>query len=155
MLDNMFKSLSKEVLINGEPQDAVVTNADLGESKKRHISSLESFKEGDIVEHRGNNYMVMEQVESKRHNKYRATMSFCDYSFTVRDLLGREVIGHDGSGRPIYRDILSNPYEVPCVVDKLESTSHLNARFATVDGKIFISIQDNEQNRINFEVNVE
>ena len=41
------------------------------------------------------------------------------------------------------------------MVDKLESNSHLNAQFATIDKRIFVSFQDAEKNRINFEVNSE
>lgn len=155
MLNDTFRTLSEEVIINGERQDAIVTTANLGESEKRHISSLQPFKEGDIVEHRGNNYMVMEEVVTKRHNKYRATMSHCDYSFTVRDLLEKRFNGLDDLGRPKYQYVYSERYEVLCVVDKLESTSHLNVQFATMDKKIIVSVQDTEKNRINFEVNSE
>ena len=64
-LNDTFRTLSKEVLINGEPQQAIVTTAYLGEAEKRHVSSLEPFRQGDYVEHEGKTYLVTQEVESE------------------------------------------------------------------------------------------
>lgn len=153
LLNDSLNHISETVLINGKPVKAVITTAYLGMTENRHISTLESFKRGDYVEHRGHIYLVNEEVKTKRHNKYRSTMTSCNYSFTVRDLIGREIIGYDDFKKPIYRDIYSEPYHIQGVMKewdrKLEQAFSINMMQVT----FFIDVQDTPKNREQFKIN--
>jgi hypothetical protein len=50
-IDDAFKSISQEVLINDVPQQAYITNAHLGMYSTRHMHSLEPFNQGDVSIH--------------------------------------------------------------------------------------------------------
>lgn len=153
LLDDALSHISKTVLINGNPQQAVITTAYLGLAENRHISSLQPFNRGDLVEHRGHTYLVTEEVKTKRHNKYRATMTSCNYYFTVRDLISREIIGYDDFNRPMYKETYSEPYNIHGVMKewdrKLDQAFAINMMQVT----FFIDVQDNAINREQFKVN--
>lgn len=153
LLDDTFNTLSERVLINGEPQQEIITNAYLGVSEKRHISSLEPFKQGDYVNYDGQIYMVMEETATKRHNKYRATMTACNFAFIVRDFLGRELIGKDALGAPQYKNIYGDPYDVHAVLNKIERDFQSGFQINMIQMTYFIDIQDTEKNRATFKIN--
>ena len=153
LINDTFKSLSEEVLVNGEPQQAIIATAYLGMEEKRHINSLEPFRRGDYVEHRGKTYLVSEEVETPRHNKYRATMAHCDYYFTVRDLIGREIVGHYPDGRPIYEDVYSDPYKIYGHTKQWDRSLDKSFGINMMQVTYFIDVQDNEKNREQFKVN--
>lgn len=154
LLNDSMNHISETVLINGVPQQAVITTAYLGMEENRHISSLQPFKRGDLVEHRKHTYLVNEEVKNKRHNKYRATMTSCNYYFTVRDLIERIDTGEkDTYGRPIYKYIYGEPYNIHGVMKewdrKLDQAFAINMMQVT----FFIDVQDNAINREQFKVN--
>lgn len=153
LLDDALSHISETVLINGKEQQAYVTTAYLGLAENRHISSLQPFNRGDLVEHKGHTYLVTEEVKTKRHNKYRATMTSCNYYFTVRDLIGREIIGYNDFGQPIYKNIYGEPYNLHGVMKewdrKLDQAFAINMMQVT----FFIDVQDNAINREQFKVN--
>ena len=154
LLNDSLNHISETVLINGVPQQAVITTAYLGLEENRHISSLQPFKRGDLVEHRKHTYLVTEEVKTKRHNKYRATMTSCNYYFTVRDYLGKVDSGKkDDFGRPIFTDIYGEPYNLHGVMKewdrKLDQAFAINMMQVT----FFIDVQDNAINREQFKIN--
>ena len=153
LLNDSLNHIGETVLINGKPVKAVITTAYLGMAENRHISTLDYFKRGDYIEHRGHMYMVNEEVKTKRHNKYRSTMTSCNYSFTVRDIIGREQIGVDDFKRPIYKDIYSEPYKIHGVMKewdrKLDQAFAINMMQVT----FFIDVQDTPKNREQFKIN--
>lgn len=153
-LNDAFNSIAEEVLINGEPQQVVITTAYLGIDEKRHISSLKPFKRGDYVEHNGHTYIVTEEVKTKRHNRYRATMVSCDYAFLVRDYLGREDTGNrDSLGRPIFKDIYSDPYNIWGHMKQWDRSLNQSFQINMMQVTFFIDVQDNEKNREQFKIN--
>jgi len=153
LLNDSLNHISETVLLNGEPIQAVITTAYLGMVENRHLSSLELFKRGDYVEYNGHTYLVTEEVKSKRHNKYRATMTSCNYYFTVRDVIGREIIGYDDFKNPIFRNIYSEPYNLHGVMKewdrKLDQAFAINMMQVT----FFIDVQDTPKNREQFKIN--
>ncbi|MFJ8063293.1 hypothetical protein ACIQYS_01495 [Psychrobacillus sp. NPDC096426] len=154
LLDDALSHISETVLINGNPQLAYITTAYLGMAENRHISSLQPFNRGDLVEHRGHTYLVTEEVKTKRHNKYRATMTSCNYYFTVRDLIGKELIGHDpNNGRPIYEDVYSEPYHLHGVMKEWDRKLDQAFSINMMEVAFFIDVQDNAKNREQFKVN--
>lgn len=154
LLDDAMNHISETVLINGKPQKAVVTTAYLGQSEKRHISSLEPFKAGDYVEHRGQTYLVMEETETKRHNKYRSTMEAVNYSFEVRDFLYREIVAIDPvSGRPQYKNHYSDPYDLHGVFMKTEKKFETGFQINLVRLTFMVYVQENETTLEHFEIN--
>ncbi|MEK5208106.1 hypothetical protein [Psychrobacillus sp. FSL H8-0510] len=154
LLNDSLNHISETVLINGVPQQAVITTAYLGLEENRHLSSLQPFKRGDLVEYRKHTYLVTEEVKTKRHNKYRATMTSCNYYFTVRDLIERIDTGKkDDFGRPIYKDVYGEPYNLYGVMKewdrKLDQAFAINMMQVT----FFIDVQDNAINREQFKIN--
>lgn len=153
LINDTFKSLTETVLINDKPQQAIIGMAYLGMVENRHINSLEPFKRGDYVEYNGHTYLITEEVQTKRQNKYRSTMTSCNYHFTVKDLIGREIVDYDSFGKPIYKDIYSEPYNIHGVMKewdrKLDQAFAINMMQVT----FFIDVQDNEKNREQFKVN--
>lgn len=118
LINDTFKSLTETVLINDKPQQAIIGMAYLGMVENRHINSLEPFKRGDYVEYNGHTNLISEEVQTKRQNKYRSTMTSCNYYFTVRDSLGQVMVGKDEFNRPIYEKAFSEPYEIHGVMKK-------------------------------------
>ena len=153
LLNDSLNHISETVLINGVPQQVVITTAYLGLEENRHISSLQPFNRGDLVEHRKHTFLVTEEVKTKRHNKYRATMTSCNYYFTVRDLIGREIIGFNDFNQPMYKSIYGEPYNLHGVMKewdrKLDQAFAINMMQVT----FFIDVQDNAINREQFKVN--
>ena len=153
LLNDSLNHISETVLINGVPQQVVITTAYLGLEENRHISSLQPFNRGDLVEHRKHTFLVTEEVKTKRHNKYRATMTSCNYYFTVRDLIGREIIGFNDFIQPMYKSIYGEPYNLHGVMKewdrKLDQAFAINMMQVT----FFIDVQDNAINREQFKVN--
>lgn len=154
LINDTFKSMTETVLINGQPQEAIIGMAYLGIVENRHINSLEPFKRGDYVEHEGHTYLINEEVQTKRQNKYRATMTSCNYYFTVRDYLGKVDSGKiDDFGRPIFEDKYSDPYNIHGAMKewdrKLDQAFAINMMQVT----FFIDVQDSPINREQFKVN--
>lgn len=154
-LNDAFRTLSKEVLINGKPQQAVITTAYLGQAENRHISSLEPFGQGDYVEHEGKTYLVIEEVETKRHNKYRATMTVCNYSLEQRDVIGREQVGRDALGKPVYENIYGDPYYIWAVLHSSDMKSNLAQQIPSNTAKFLIDVPYSEKNVELFALNAE
>ncbi|MTD30111.1 hypothetical protein [Planomicrobium sp. YIM 101495] len=153
LINDTFDSLSETVLINGEPQKAIIATAYLGMVENRHISSLQPFRRGDYVEHRGHLYIVNEEVKTPRHNKYRATMTSCNVSIEVRDFLGRVIDRFDELGRPIYVDAYSDPYLIHGVMKQWERS--LNDAFALqmMEIAFFVDVRDTPEAREQFKIN--
>lgn len=156
LVNDTFKANSEEVLVNGKPQQAIITTSYLGLEEKRHLNSLEPFKRGDYIEYRDETYIVIEEVETPRHNKYRATMRYCDYVFTVRDLLGRVEIGRDEFNKPVYDYIYSDPYHIHSAIKQWDrSALSTNDSVNLMQTSFFIDMQDTEKNREKFATNEE
>ncbi|MBE1555073.1 hypothetical protein [Sporosarcina limicola] len=153
LLDDTFKSLAEEVLINGEPQQCIVTTAYLGIDESRHISSLQAFKRGDYVQHKGQTYLITEEVKSTRHNKYRAKMTNCDHSFVVKDLIGRVEVGKDSLGKPIYENIYSDPYSIYGHMKQWDRSLNMSFQVGMMQVTYFIDVQNNTKNREQFAIN--
>lgn len=153
LLNDTFKSLSETVLINGEPRQAIIGMAYLGMVENRHINTLEPIERGDYVLHKDHMYIINEEVKTPRQNKYRATMTSCNLTLEVRDYLGREIVGYDSFGKPIYKESYSDPYEVYGTMKQWERS--LNDAFAIqmMDISFFVDVQDNAKNREQFKVN--
>ncbi|HJF32221.1 MAG TPA: hypothetical protein K8V56_10685 [Sporosarcina psychrophila] len=156
MLNDTFRSLSKKVLINSKPQDAIVTTAYLGAVEKRHISSLESFYQGDYVEHEGRTFLVTEEVETRRHNKFRATMTHCNYYFTASNPPIKVDTGlKDDFGKPIYSYTEVDSTYLYCVVSEIERSIVTTGGMSLAKATFFIDIQESVSNKKLFAVNSE
>lgn len=155
LINDTFKSMAETVLINGVEQDCIVSTAYLGESEKRHISSLDRMGQGDLVEHRDKMYMIIEEVETPRHNKYRASMAHCDFQFEIPGEKTKIEVGRDSFGRPVYETVVGESTFVYAVINKLERNMALNSQMPAVASHTYIDVQENEANKIFFKVNNE
>ena len=154
LINDTFKANTETVLINEKPQQAIIAMSYLGMEEKRHISSLEPFKRGDIVEYRDEYFLIVEESVTPRHNKYRATMRRCDHTFVVRDFIERVDTGEvDFQGRPIYKDIYSDPYPIPSVMKQWERSLDKSFAINMMDITFFVDMQDTEKNRKTFATN--
>jgi len=158
LLTDTFKSISETVLINGKPQQAVITFSGLGEQEKRIINSLEPFEQGDLVEHEGQMYLVSEEVTTPRGIKYRATMTLCNYTFVIetKGALTRVQIDTDTLGKPIYKDVYapSTFDDVPAIIYGFQS-KYTYGQIATSISTMFIHVQHNDKNMTDFSTNKE
>lgn len=155
LINDTFISFAETVYINKSSQQAIIGTAPLGLGvvEKRHISSLQPFKRGDYVEHNGHTYMISEEVSSPRHNKYRATMTSCNYSFSVRDYLGKIQVGVDDFGRPIYQDQYSDLYQIYGVMKQWDRSLNQSFGINMMQVTFFIDVQDNAKTREQFKLN--
>lgn len=153
LINDTFDSLTETVLINDEPQQAIIGTAYLGTVENRHISSLQSFKRGDYVKHRNHLYIVNEEVKTPRHNKYRATMTSCNISIEVRDYLGKIKVDTDDMGRPIYKEQYGEPYLIHGAMKQWERKMEDQFAFRMMEISFFIDVQDTPKNREQFKVN--
>ena len=152
-LDDAFKAMAQTVLINDEPQQAVITTAHLGEKERKHISSLQKFSQGDYVQFNDELYLIIEEVEGKRHNKYRATMALCNFRITIKGETIRVQIGKDEFGRPIYQTTNLPDTYVHGVINKADRRLQLTGQMSVVNSRLYIDVQDNPDNVTKLAVN--
>lgn len=153
LINDTFNSLSESVLINSVPQQVIIGSSPQGIVENRHVSSLQPFKRGDYVEHNGHMYIVSEEVKTPRHNKYRATMTSCNYSFSVRDYLGRTQVGVDDLGRPEYLEHYSELYDIYGVMKQWDRSLNIAFAINMMQVTFFIDVQDNVNTREQFKIN--
>lgn len=154
-LNDAFVTIAKEVLINGKPQQAYITNAHLGMASRRHIHSLEPFRQGDYVEFGEGVYLVMEDVVNVRGAKYKSTIQYCNYNVATPDKQGeRYQDGVDDRGLPIwkYEKIPGRKIYVIIDMDRITITgSQIRVNTATM----IMLLPDSEENRDEIKVNNE
>lgn len=154
-LKDAFRTLSTEVLVNGEPQQAVITQAHLGMQSKRHIHSLEPFSQGDYVKFDENTYLVIEDVISTRGAKYKATIQYCNYTITTPETTEKIMTGEkDKFGKPIYTYITTPGLDIQVIVDEERITLNGGA-FRVNTTNLAMLLPDTDINREEVKVNAE
>lgn len=156
LLDDTMRNIGETVLINGLPQQAIITTAYLGEHERRHISSLERLKAGDYIEHKGQHYIIIQEVETTRFNKYRSAMELCNIkiSHQLEDTKG-EIIGYDPFGKPIHEVIPGEIIEIKALVQNIKTQVIDAYSWIQLQETVIAHIQDNELNREVFGLNTE
>lgn len=156
MLIDTFRSMSYPVLINGKEQEVFITTAYLGEYEKRHISSLEPFKQGDIVSYEGELFLIIEEVVTMRGMKYRSSMMLSNYNFE-NEVLGepvKTIIGYDERERPIYEITYPNSYTeyLPTVVFGYSRKDTGNQQIPMSQTTVLMYMQYSVENETKFAV---
>jgi hypothetical protein len=139
--------------INSVPQQVIIGSSPQGIVENRDVSSLESFKRGDYIEYNGHMYIVYEEVKTPRHNKDRATMTSCNYSFSVRDFLGKEIVGFNEFGMPIYKENYSELYQIYGAMKQWDRSLEQSFAINMMQITFFIDVQDNANTREQFKLN--
>lgn len=153
LLDDAFRHTAETVLVNDVPQQAIINMAHLGERERRHIASLEPLKSGDYIKHKEHMYIIAQEVETTRHNKYRSAMELCNYTFTF-EILGEQYRdGTDQFGKPIWKNHPSTFFDVPAFAQNLTNKITYEA-WSTQQNTIVASVQSNAVTLEHMKLNV-
>ena len=130
--DFILGEAGTEVLINGTPSRALITNNPLSESKDtKKITTLNNVERGFLVDYDGYKWLVVSG--DKRYSKYKGIMQRCN-NFIIVNVSGAL-------------------YHVPCIVtDRVSLNVDTNTYFATLDTEIYILVANDAINS-NIKVN--
>lgn len=155
LLQDALSHISETVLVNDEPQQAVITMAYLGEHERRHISSNQLLKTGDYIKHKDVTYIIAQEVETTRHFKYRSAIELCNITFVFEGEEQEIFTGEfDWQGKPIYEIIPGEDIPVPAFAESLSEKISYEA-WGVKQNTIVASIQQNETTEENIKVNDE
>lgn len=80
----LLDQMGSDVLINDNPVRALITNTNLEQNyDDRRISSLSPLKRGDIVVYNNKKYMIINEVNDQRYNKYKGIMRHLPHHIIV------------------------------------------------------------------------
>lgn len=106
--DNLyiFNQLAKPVKLNGNDTQAILThsavNKDYDDFK---ITSLAALQRGDVVEYDNKKYLVLSEINSDRHNKYKAIIRNMPFHLHVQTGTEKVFTGeYDRLNNPIFED---------------------------------------------------
>lgn len=151
-LSDAFNTLTTEVLVNDVPQQAVISSAHLGMQSKRHMHSLQPFKQGDYVVFNKDTYMVVEDVINPRGIKYKATIQHCNKQITLAGETIKIQDGFDDRGRPHYIYV-TQPGRVVDVVAFMDRVSLSGSQIRVNNSVVSIFAPDTVENREKILVN--
>ena len=81
---HLLDMAGQDILINGKPARALITNTNLTESKdNRNITTLENIECGYLIDYDDGKWLVISEVSGKRYNKYKGIMQKCHNTLTV------------------------------------------------------------------------
>ncbi len=81
---HLLNMAGQDILINGKPARALITNTNLTESKdNRNITTLENIECGYLIDYDDGKWLVISEVSGKRYNKYKGIMQKCHNTLTV------------------------------------------------------------------------
>lgn len=161
-IDYIFESLGKEVLINGNATNAVITNPSISEYEQRYIHTLQNVSRGDMVTIQGEVYLVISESVTKRHGKFKSLIRHCNFILEVPgeitrqpylDENGNQV--YDDYGEPIFIDIQEDPIPIPAIIDNQSFSVDESTSIRMPENQIIVTVQDNEVNRQRFSLNDE
>lgn len=152
-LEFLFNEAGQKVLINDVERISVITNPPLSEYEERHIHTLETVSQGDMVSLDNEKYLVITESISKRGEKYKALMRHCN---VMIELPGEEVcekVAENDFGEPIFECTTGDPVYVPSIVDNKSFSVDDSAAIRVPDNQIIVVVKDNALNRDKFQVN--
>ncbi len=81
---HLLNMAGQDILINGKPARALITNTNLTESKdNRNITTLENIECGYLIDYDDGKWLVISEVSGKRYNKYKGIIQKCNNTLTV------------------------------------------------------------------------
>lgn len=93
----------------------LVTNPTITNKGNIHFHSTTKFKRGDMVKVSDNTYLIDSDVDRLRGEKYKGIGYFCNFEFDIVRTESQKV-GVDGSGRPIFQDVVVFRKSEKCVL---------------------------------------
>lgn len=131
---HLLNMAGQDILINGKPARALITNTNLTESKdNRNITTLENIECGYLIDYDDGKWLVISEVSGKRYNKYKGIMQKCNNTLTA--------------------NIAGILYRVPCIVtDKISLNTDTTTYITTLDNEIYILVANDTINS-NIKIN--
>jgi hypothetical protein len=131
---HLLNMAGQDILINGTPARALITNTNLTESKdNRNISTLENIECGYLIDYDDGKWLIVSEVSGKRYNKYKGIMQKCNNTLTV--------------------NIAGILNYIPCIVtDRVSLNTDTSTYITTLDNEIYILVANNTINS-NIRVN--
>ncbi|ADL07765.1 hypothetical protein [Thermosediminibacter oceani] len=105
-IDYILGYLGKNVLVNGNPARALISNTALNlEYDDKKIATIEPIHAGDIVEFDGFKFIILSEINGPRGKMYKALMRRCNAIMHIKT--GEEQIlkGYTEWGEPVYEII--------------------------------------------------
>ena len=157
-LEFLFESAGQSISINNVATQAIITNTGLAEHEKKHIHTINPIKMGDLITADNENYLITSDTAMKRYGKYKAIMTHCNFTITIKVItrvLMRDENGnviYDAGGNPVWIKIEGEPILVPSIIDQQSFTIEGN-QLRVANNQILAIVQDNETNRDKLKVN--
>lgn len=152
-LEYLFESAGQNVSVNDDPRRVIITNAELSQHEQRHVHSLQKVSRGDIVTIEDESYLTLTESITKRYGKYKVIVRHtnCDIEKTGEPT--KVYLGKDAFGDDVYDYLPGGTIKIPAIVDKKTFTVTDASAIRVPESYIEVTLQDNEQNRGQFEVN--
>ncbi|MFY0802159.1 hypothetical protein [Peribacillus frigoritolerans] len=151
-LDYIFESAGQNVLVNGNPMNAIITNPPFGEYEEKHIHSLQRVLQGDMVTLEGEQYLCFNECITRRGGKYKNRIRHCNFNVKVT-LPGEEVyVGDDPfTDEPVYEYLPGEVVEIPSFLET-KSYSVTSGVWVTSNNEILVTMRDVAERRSIFEL---
>lgn len=79
----LISCMGKDVLINGNPVRALITNTNLEQNyDDKRISSLTKLSRGEIMDYEGKRFMIISEQSGERYTKFKGIMRLLPHSIT-------------------------------------------------------------------------
>jgi hypothetical protein len=130
----ILANAGRDILINGIPTRALITNTSLNESNdNKKITTLTNIERGFLIDYDNKKWLIISEVNGKRYGKYKGIMQRCNNTMTL--------------------NIAGILYDLPCIVtDRVGLSIDYTQYLATLDTEIYIMVANNAINS-NIKVN--
>ncbi|WP_409174826.1 hypothetical protein [Brevibacillus fortis] len=138
----LLANFGESIRVNNVEVKAVITNAPIKEFDDKYVSALTHFKRGDHVLYKGLDYYVINEVEAKRYDNYKAIIRRCPYkiNFNVSKYTNTT------SGPYVSYDVKRVPTIVSTAKDIGMNYNQMIGAYLP-DGQLAIYVQDNSDTR--------
>lgn len=160
----MIESLGKEIKVNEVIVKALVTNPTINEFESKYIHTIEPIQQGSIIEIDTKKYITIFENVALRNDKYKTKAEHCNYEIQVGSSEETEwILLVDDEGKAIldlygdeqFYEGEAKPSLVPAIVRQLQGVNISGSQLLIPSYKILVTVQDNNINRRNFELNSE
>lgn len=157
LLSNVVDSVASKITVNELHNDkfeidGIVTNANLNNISSRHIHSKHEIKRGQYIKLENSFYMITSDVISKRGNKYKAIVEYCNYILEPYHSEKVNTGQVDNLGKPIYQNVKVQNHLEPSILKYKDMT--LDDDALVIASKTLIAlVQDNIKNRTDLQIN--
>ena len=130
----ILANAGRDILINGIPTRALITNTSLNESNdNKKITTLTNIERGFLIDYDNKKWLIISEVNGKRYGKFKGIMQRCNNILTI--------------------NIAGILYDLPCIVtDRVGLSIDYTQYLTTLDTEIYIMVANNTINS-NIKVN--